>query len=235
MSIPHPQLPLGLSPREGERFDSFYAGRNQLSLDVTRATAEKGGEQQLALWGVSGVGKSHLLNAACHAAGACNRTAAYLPLSELIGQSPLLLQGLENLDVIAVDDIDLLHDHADWQKALFDLINRARQSQTSIITASVCNPTALDLLADLVSRLVWGPVLRLQMPGDDQLIDALASRSDLLGLTLSEEVVNYLLTRYSRELGALFAALAELDRASLAQQRKLTEPFVKSVMNMNSQ
>ena len=117
------------------------------------------------------LGKSHVLNAVCHAAGACGRTAAYLPLATLIRQSPSLLWGMEQVKVVVVDDLDVLCEQASWQQALFDLINRVRQSDTSLVTASYKNPAALDLLPDLVSRLVWGPVLRLRTPSDSQLAE----------------------------------------------------------------
>ena len=196
-----------------------------------RTTAERGGEQQLAIWGASGVGKSHLLNAACQAASAHQRTAAYLPLKELIEQPPELLLGLEEIAVVAIDDIDLLVDYPDWQFALFNLINRARQSQTSILTASIKNPASLDVLPDLVSRLVWGPVLRVQTPGDELLAEAVTARAQSLSLGMPNEVSRYLLSHYSRELGRLYLALSALDRASLVEQRRLTIPFVKTVLH----
>ncbi len=230
MIVANPQLPLGISPRTGDRFDNFFVGENHLLVDVARQTARSGGELQLGVWGASGAGKSHLLNAVCHAAGEYDRTAAYVPLADLIEKPPTLLQGTERLDVIAIDDLDLLSDCTGWQRELFNLINRARQSGASIVTASLKNPSALDLLPDLVSRLVWGPVLRLSVAGDALLADALAERAAKLGLAIPDEVVNYLLSRYSREIGSLFAALAALDHASLVEQRRLTVPFAKSVL-----
>ena len=229
MSI-SPQLPLSIVPRVGERFESFFSGENQLLLKLARTVAERGSERQLGIWGAHGAGKSHVLNAVCHAAGACGRTATYLPLATLIRQSPSLLWGMEQVKVIVVDDLDVLCEQASWQRALFDLINRVRQADTSLVTASCKNPTALDLLPDLVSRLVWGPVLHLRMPSDSQLAEAVRERAISLGLEISTEVVNYLLSRYSRELGRLFAILAVLDRASLVEQRRLTVPFVRTVL-----
>ena len=229
MSI-SPQLPLSITPHIGERFESFFSGENQLLLKLARALAERGSERQLGIWGAHGAGKSHVLSAVCHAASACGRTAAYVPLAVLVGRSPSLLQGMERVEVIAVDDLDALRERPGWQRALFNLINQVRQSDASVVTASYSNPTALDLLPDLVSRLVWGPVLRLQVPGDSQLAGAVRERAVSLGLEMSAKVESYLLSHYSRELGRLFAALAVLDRASLVEQRRLTVPFVRAVL-----
>ena len=230
----NPQLPLvGISPRIGERFNSFFIGENHLLVSLARDMAERGSEQQLGIWGAAGVGKSHLLNAVCHAASDCSRTATYLPLSDLIDRAPALLQGLEGVDVIAIDDLERLHARPEWQRELFNLINRVRQQGTSVITASQSNPAALDLLPDLVSRLVWGPVMRLQSPSGDTLADALLARAESLGLTMPVEVVNYLLSHYSRELGRLFTVLDDLNRASLVEQRRPTVPFVRSGLRDN--
>ena len=171
-----------------------------------------------------------MLNAICHAAGAFGRTAAYVSLTDSIDKSTSTLLGLEGVDVIAIDDLDVLYNCAGWQSALFDLVNRVRQSGSSIVTASQKNPSALDLLPDLVSRLVWGPVMRLLVTGDLLLADALAERARALGLEMPAEVVHYLLSRYPREIGSLLAALTALDHASLVEQRRLTVPFVKSVL-----
>jgi DnaA family protein len=226
----NPQLPLGLSPRAGGRFENFFIGENQLLANIAREIAERGSEQQFGIWGATGAGKSHLLNAICHAAFASDRTAAYVSLTDSIDKSPSLLRGLESVDVIAIDNLDVLHNCADWQSAVFDLVNRVRQSGSSIVTASQKNPSALDLLPDLVSRLVWGPVMRLLVTRDLLVADALAERCRALGLTMPAEVVHYLLSRYPREIGNLFAALTALDHASLVEQRRLTVPFVKLVL-----
>ena len=99
-----------------------------------------------------------------------------------------------------------------------------------MLTASLCNPRQLDILPDLRSRLLAGPVLQIQAPRDEQLADALRQRAGMLGLTLGDEVVRYLLTRTARDLGSLFDALDRLDRASLVEKRRLTVPFVQAVL-----
>ena len=86
------------------------------------------------------------------------------------------------------------------------------------------------ILPDLRSRLGWGPVFHLRELDDEDKIKAMQKRADQSGLEMADNVANYLLTHYPRDLFDLFERLDHLDRASMAMQRRLTIPFVKSVL-----
>ena len=64
--------------------------------------------------------------------------------------------------------------------------------------------------------------------GDDERLEAVRLRARNRGLEMPEEVARYILARYPRDLDSLFALLDRLDRASLAEQRRLTIPFLHS-------
>ena len=64
---------------------------------------------------------SHLLQAAC--ADRVQRSAIYLPLAEHDGLQPEMLDGLERLELVALDDVDRVAVSAEWNQALFRLIN----------------------------------------------------------------------------------------------------------------
>jgi len=86
-------------------------------------------------------------------------------------------------------------------------------------------------LPDLRSRLSWGPVFQLQHLNDKEKFQALHFRAKQNGLELPENVADYLMRRYPRDMFGLFERLAMLDKASMAMQRKLTIPLVKSVFS----
>jgi len=235
--VPHPQLPLDFAPRDGATFDDFVPGESGLTVDLLRHLADGDGERQALLWGVAGSGKSHLLNAACQRAAGRGERVAMLPLGELFDATadgapgPELLDGLESLALVCLDDLQRVAGRDAWEEALFDLINRARDGGCRMLFACDDNPAALGLsLPDLRSRLAWGPVLRLRAADDTQLAEILSRRAAALGLDLGEGVLRYLMTRYARDLRAALARLQLLDHASLAAQRRLTVPFVKSVL-----
>jgi DnaA family protein len=62
---------------------------------------------------------------------------------------------------------------------------------------------------------------------------SLACRARGRGLELPDETAQFLLRRFPRDLPTLFALFDTLDTASLIEQRRLTIPFVKSVLDNN--
>lgn len=226
----HPQLPLGFEPGELFTFDSFVAGNNIVAAGLAQQTALGKGENQLYFWGESGLGKSHLLQASCNLAAKNQQTVCYLTQREIINQSVDMFDGLEQLELVCLDEIEKWLITASWETALFDLINRVRENNNRLIMASTHPPDeAFVKLPDLRSRLSWGPVFHLQGLTDKEKYQALRFRARQSGLELPENVADYLMQRYPRDIFALFERLAVLDKASMAMQRRLTIPLVKSV------
>ena len=225
------QLPLSFEPRERYTFDAFIAGGNQLVVDLVRQMACGTGEMQLLIWAEAGKGKSHLLQAACNLAAQSAMRVCYLPAREIIEESIRVFDGLEQLDMVCIDDIDVMMRSSRWEQALFDLINRLREAGKRILlTASKSPETSSAGLADLRSRLTWGPVFHLQGLEDRDKMIALKKRAQQYGLEMADNVANYLLTHYPRDLFDLFERLDHLDKASMAMQRRLTIPFIKTVL-----
>lgn len=226
-----PQLPLGFSLAPGATFDSYFIGPNALAVGLLRDMAAGRGEQQIHLAGAAGLGKTHLLQALCRAAGAAGQPVAYLPLAEVGRMDPAVVEGLEHLAVVAIDDVAAITGEEGWERALFNLINAARAAGTRLAFASRAAPGDLGLrLPDLASRLAWGPVVRLDPLDDDARRAALAERARVLGLELPPAVGDYLVRHDRRDLAGLLARLEELDQASLAAGRRLTIPLVRAIL-----
>ena len=239
-SLIHPQLPLGFEAGELFTFDSFVAGNNAVAVGIAQQTAlamQEGldaqadiNEKQLYFWGDSGLGKSHLLQACCNAAAKNQRTVCYLTQAEILNQSVDMFDGLEQVELLCLDDIDTWLIDDEWEAALFNLINRVRENNNRLLMASVHPPEeAFVKLPDLRSRLAWGPVFQLHRLSDKEKYQALHYRAGQSGLELPENVADYLIQRYPRDMFGLFERLAVLDKASMAMQRKLTIPLIKSV------
>ncbi len=225
------QLPLAIEFPESACFANFEAGSNLLLLDLLKKVATGEGELQLYIWSATGLGKTHLLQSACKLAAELGRQACYLPYAVLQQHGPQILNGLDTLDLVAIDDLDHIVQDIDWQKAIFTLINECRSTSTQLLFAARQNLPELSLdLADLDSRLSWGPVFEIKQLSDAKKKKVLQDRARMRSLELSDESVNYLLTRFPRDMCKLCELLETLDKASLSAQRRLTVPFIKTVL-----
>lgn len=225
------QLPLGVSLRDDARFENYMTGANGLPCAMLKQAAEGQGELLLFLWGSHGVGCTHLLQAACHAAEPFRRAAVYLPLSELLHLGPGILEGMEHLELVCIDDVQLIAGNRLWEEGLFHFFNRIRAQNNRLVVAADRAPRQLGInLPDLLSRLSWGMVFQLHPLPDEDKERALQLRARARGFQLSSEVVRYLIHHASRDMGDLFELLERLDRASLSAKRKITIPFIKQEM-----
>jgi len=226
------QLPLNLARPQEPSFANFYAANNQqtvLALKQRRAPAQ---ERVIYLWGPSGSGKSHLLQAACRDASENHQQCTYINLSQRTELTPAALEGLEQLQLVCLDNVDAAAGQPEWEAALFHLYNRILDRDGRLLIAGHSNVYEIPFtLADLKSRLTWGLVFRLHPLSDSGKIIALQMRMEEKGLVLSREVALFLITRYQRDPQTLFNLADRLDRASLAAQRRLTIPFVKSTLS----
>ncbi|MGY8869330.1 MAG: DnaA regulatory inactivator Hda [Pseudomonadales bacterium] len=225
------QLPLGVTLRDDARFENYQTGDNGLVCEMLRQAAVGVGEPFLYIWGARGTGCSHLLQAACHAAEPYKRTAVYLPLNELLGLSPVILEGMEHLDLVCIDNVEAVATSPVWEEALFHLYNRIRQEQNTLIVAANSAPRQLTIkLPDLVSRLSWGAVFSVAALNDEDKVQAIQLRAKIRGIDLAEDVARYLVHHASRDMNDLCLMLDRLDKASLMAQRKVTIPFIKQEM-----
>lgn len=228
------QLPLSLSLKDDASFDNFYPGKNGEIITAVKMAASLQSEKIIYLCGSRGQGLSHLLQASCHEAQRHKVSAIYLPLGQLLQESPEMLYGFESLQLICVDDVQCLAQSKTWEEAVFHLFNRVRDAGGTMILAGNDLPKALPLrLPDLISRLSWGVVYQLHPLTDAEKLIVLIRRAESRGITLSEEVGKYILSHCPRHMTTLFAALDALDKASLAAQRRLTIPFVKEVLEIS--
>lgn len=229
------QLPLGIGLKDSSTFENFIHDAGSLLVTSIAACAQGQGDSPVYIWGAAGCGKTHLLQSACHVASDRGRTIAYLPLNELLHHPVELLEGMENLDLVCLDNLEAIVGKGDWELAVFSLFNRIREAGGHLLVAANASPSALGLtLPDLVSRLQWGPVFHVPMLDDEDKLKALQLRARNRGLELSDEAGRYLTRHYVREMHALFALLEELDTLSLVEQRRLTIPFLREVLQKKS-
>ncbi|MGH8509688.1 MAG: DnaA regulatory inactivator Hda [Gammaproteobacteria bacterium] len=224
------QLTLAFPEGRIPSLELYYPGPNREVLERVRRLGEK--PASLYLWGPSGTGKTHLLQAAGHDFTALGRRACYLALAQSAELSPMVLEGLEDLDLVCIDELHTIAGNPEWERALLHLYERLRDFGRCFVVASRESPGFISIdLPDLKSRLAWGLVFHLRQLDECDKVRALQWRAKLRGADLPEGVAKYLLRRNSRAMAELCRVLDELDESSLAMQRRLTLPLMRAVLD----
>lgn len=235
------QLSLPIHQIDDETLDNFYAENSLALLDLLRQNFDEVRQPFFYVWGGKSSGKSHLLKAVSNHYLLNGKATSYIPLEKSTYFSPAVLDNAEQLDLLCLDDVQAIVGNEEWEQAIFNLFNQFREQQglfsqgkkTLLLISADSPPNQLGITReDLSSRLMWGEVHHLREMSDEQKRVILQRKAHSKGLELPDEVVNFLLKRLDRDLKELQNTLDLLDRASLQAQRKLTLPFVKSVLGL---
>ncbi len=221
------QLPFDFAFDSEARFSSFGCEEvNAPLLHQLQQNTHSSG-QFTWLWGSKGCGKSHLLQAFCLA----NPEAIYLPIQKLLAYEPHSLHSLQHSSLLVLDDVELLAGQREWEEQLFIVCQQLLVSGGRLLCASLYPPAQVPLvIADLRSRLQLALIYEVHELSDAGKARVLVERAKHRGIELRDEVVSFILARNQRNLHDLMAVLDQLDRQALAEQRKITIPFIKACL-----
>jgi DnaA-homolog protein len=224
------QLPLGVRIPDRAVFDNFLAGKNQEAVDHLRRLAQ--GESAGIVWvcGPAGSGKTHLLQATCVAANA-SMNAAYFPFAELENLGVEALDGLASLGCVCIDDVERAARQPEWERALFGLYREVDERCGRLVVSAQVPPTLIEWgLQDLASRFAAASIYQLRALDESEQQQALQHRARIRGFELPDETARWLQRRFPRDMHTLYNLLDTLDEAALVAQRRLTIPFIRSVL-----
>ena len=215
------QLPLPIVAPATARFDTFGAGANAAALQHLQQMPA--GCPPVFVWGPAGSGKTHLLHALAHQRQQRGERVGWFdaavrpPWSLEAGCAVLLLDACDSYDDAQ-------------QRSAFALLVEAQSHGVPWVAAARVPPVDLDVREDLRTRFGWGPVFALHSLPEEQARAVLRRESDRRGIFLSDEVMDYLLTRFARDLSHLMALLDRLDGFALAEHRSVTVPLLKKML-----
>ena len=175
------------------------------------------------LWGVSGSGKTHLMQALVQRLDEQGVHAGWFSPD---AAPPWAFD--DSWGLIAIDGCDRLD--AAQQHAAFTLFVDAAVSGVPVIASGRVPPIDLPLREDLRTRLGWGHVFAVQPLSEPEVRAALRREADRRGVFFSDEVMDYLLTRFARDLKHLMSQLDRLDEFSLSTKRAITVPLLKQML-----
>lgn len=219
------QLIFDLYPAAPPSFDNFVVGRNDEAVAAVCAFAEALSNPLhtgVFLWGASGSGKTHLLQAARALATTSGFSVHTLANGEAL---PLLPELSATPALWLADDVDVAD--ADLQGYLFTLYNALKENGGGLLVSASVPPARLMLREDLRTRLGWGGIYEVVTLRDEDKLQALIAHADARGLRLPVEIVAYLLKYSRRDMRSLVAVLDALDHHSLSLKRPLTLPLVR--------
>ena len=225
-----PQIPLPLEPARPDRFEDFVPGPNEpIVLALKQMLDEPGGSVFLS--GPSGSGKSHLLNALCHAARENDLVAFYLSLKNQPDDVADSLRGLQSMDLVCLDDLDSVAGRQAWETALFRCFNELRAAGGRLVVGSGQPLSRLSFgLPDLESRLAWGLRLKLEPVTDDDKLLIIRNRALALGVELPGDVQRYLIKHSKRDMDSLLLAVERLKQGAIVAKRRITVPLAREII-----
>lgn len=224
------QMALDIGLVSGPTLRNFFPGPNQAALQhlVLWAGNERRSPVPTYLWGASGSGKTHLLRAVQTQLRNAGAAVGWLDASI---HEPGAFD--EQWQVVILDDVHLYS--AVQQHAAFNWFVNATTpgegGQRWVLAAGETPPADLSLREDLRTRLGWGHVFALQVLAESERRAVLRQHADARGIFLSDEVMDFMLTRFSRDLGSLVQLLDQLDGYALQTQRAVTVPLLKSMLD----
>ncbi len=226
------QIPLTVSLPKVLSFNNFIASNhNEIVIDTLQQFIAKGSASVIGLQGMTGVGKSHLIQAA-YTLACENHRCIYIPMRDILSLEPRsVLDDLHSNDFVFIDDIDAVFGLQDWEQALFHFYNRLSDANGCLLF-SLCenlNESAC-LLPDLLSRLKLALLFTVNSLSDVEKEQALVLRALNLGINLSGDVVRYIFRHTHRDMATLMHLLTQLDQLSLTQKRKPSIPLVKQLL-----
>ena len=226
------QLTLSLGRQPKRDFDGFVVGDNAQLVKALKRLPEINERKFYFVWGESGCGKSHLLQAECQLATLAQWRCIYLEAEQLLAFGPEVLDGMEHFDLVCVDDIDRLLGAELWEEGFFHFYNKLFDGGSSLVVSARSAPRSLNIgLPDLQSRLCSGEVYQIASLADDAKMEFMISDAHKRGFQLTPEVADYIIQRSPRDILSLQAVLETLDALSLSEQRLITIPFVKKALS----
>ena len=226
------QLALDLTLDDNHTFQNYWPHANQELIDAIHYYLKTTFPSLIFITGATSSGKTHILKAIHEALKLQKKTVIRFSMTDLISISPNILDGVEHLDFIIIDDIDVIKNDAAWQEALFHCYNRSQDKQCQWIVSAKEAPNQLSMtLKDLQSRLSHGITWALKPLNDETKSKILQLRAHMLGLELPNHVADYLIHHYERNMQSQIQRLETLEKESLSTLRKITIPFIKEMVS----
>jgi DnaA family protein len=220
------QLGLPISLNSSMLLDNFVSNKELIRSIKQLFLDQKSSE--IYFYGPSGSGKTHILQGSVFESYANDKNAVFIDCSDSFPEH--LVEFIDQISLISFDNVHLLSNEN--EEIFFDLFNRSRQSQVSILVSGNSLPVDLDIMKDIKTRLSLATVFKLEELNDELTMNVIDRQMSYKNLTIDSKVYKYLFKNYSRDLKVLLLVMDNLDKLSLQSKQAISIPFVKKILKI---
>ncbi len=229
-------------------FATFVEGEcNRLARSAGMAIAVTPGNtpfNPLYIYGDSGLGKTHIVQAIGHEVRqrhpelqvlyvSMNKFQAQFQTAYKNGEIPDFIHFYQMIDVLIIDDIQELTGKTGTQNAFFNIFNHLQLAGKQLILTSDKPPVELkDIEQRLLTRFKWGLSAQLQTPDYDTKLKIIHTKAQRLGAQISDEVAAYLAENISANVREIEGALSSLVANASFLGRKITPSLTKEILKV---
>jgi chromosomal replication initiator protein len=226
-------------------FENFVVGpSNRLAHASCVAVSHSPGNtyNPLFLYGNSGLGKTHLLQAVCRdsikKAGlgrveflSCEEFVNHFIRAIETGNLLGFQSQFRTVDLLVIDDIQFLREREQSQEEFFHTFNALYNNGKQIILSGDCSPAEMPSLEErLVSRFSWGLVTRIDPPSHDTRVAIVQKKAHLRGLNISEEVSELIARKVHANIRELEGALTKIYAVSMTTGQEITLELAETAL-----
>ena len=226
-------------------FDSFVVGpSNRLAHASCIAVSQSPGNtyNPLFIYGSSGLGKTHLLHAVCAETKQKfdNAVIQYLSCEDFVNRFIRAIEqgnlaGFQSqfrtVDTLVIDDIQFLREREQSQEEFFHTFNALYNNGKQIILSADSSPSDIPSLEDrLISRFNWGLVARIDPPSHDTRVAIVQKKAHLRGLTISEQIAEYIARKVRANIRELEGALTTIYAVATTTEQPITLELAQTAL-----
>jgi len=224
-------------------FENFVVGSsNQYAYAVSKAIAEKPGilYNPVFIYGSTGLGKTHLMNAIGNYAQSIGKAVIYATIEQFLNDFTYHLQNssmvsfrkkYRECDVLLVDDVQFLSGKVEVQKEFFNTFNELHSSGKQVVLASDKPYKKInDLEERLKSRFGWGLIADVTMPELKTKIEIIKKKCELDNIDLHDKIIYYIATNMGENIREIESAIINLNAYATLMRQDITFEFAKNVL-----
>ena len=224
-------------------FETFIVGEsNKYAFTAAKSVASKPGVvyNPVFIYGPTGLGKTHLLQAIGNYIQEKNKIVIYTTIEQFMNDFTYHIRNqimdrfrekYRNCDVLLIDDVQFLMNKVQTQEEFFHTFNELHANRSQIVLTSDKPPKMIDGLEDrLKTRFEWGLIADISYPELETKIEIIKKKCELDGIALNKEVISYIASNMGDNIREIESAIINLNAYASLINQKISIDFAKNII-----